>query len=187
MNYEEINPNSNIFDDLFPNAEIVECERLYAKAEQAYELKKISKAVKFLTKIIKLSPQFGKAFSFLGKIYKNNYQDYEQAEKYYLACVKASPKYRLGWMNYFYFLRTANRFEEAKQAIEKWSNLGVDAETVNYEYGYLFEVQGEIKQAIRCYERAALLSCTTANYNNQLAEADRCKQKLEIFSSPDDL
>jgi tetratricopeptide (TPR) repeat protein len=85
------------------------------------------------------------------------------------------------------FLRTANRFKDAKQAIEKWSNPEVDAETVAYEYGWLFEVQGKIQQAIRYYERAALISRTSANYKICSADIARCKQKLERFSSPDEL
>jgi tetratricopeptide (TPR) repeat protein len=117
MDSNETTENTFNFEDLLPDAETVECEDLFAKVWKLYELDKVRKTVAILTTIIKRNPQFGKAYSLLGKIYQFKYRNYEAAEKYYLAAIKASPKYRLGYKDYFYFLRNDNRFEEAKQYI----------------------------------------------------------------------
>lgn len=179
---EENSENQN-FNNLTPDPEIIECEKLFAKGRSYYDQNKIAKAVSTFAKITRRNPRFGKAYNFLGYIYHNKYFDSEQAEKYYLTAIEFSPKWRHSYLNYIYLLRNNNRFAEAQEILRKWAALGVDEENVSFETAILFEMQGEIKKAMELYKRAALLCVSTDSYKKYTHEIERCQQKLETLQS----
>lgn len=177
----DIKTENQTFQNLLPDPELIECERLFAKARAYYDVGKIAKAASLLAKLIKQNPRFGKACNLLGFIFQTIYHDSEQAEKYYLAAIEISPKWRHTYLNYVYLLRAKNRFAEAQEYLKKWAAFGVDEENIAFETAILLEMQGKTEEALQFYQRAALLCVSTANYRKYSEEIVRCKQKLEAF------
>lgn len=165
----------------------VECEQMFAEADKSINEGEIPEAVEYLTKIIQRNPKFGKAYNHLGWIYETKYKNYAKAEENYKLALHHTPEYAAPYLNYAYFLSSLQRFDELKNHLDKAMTVpSVSKETLNNEYGLMYEVQGNPELAIDYYFKAAMGSFDNAKFDKYQEAIERCKKKIQLKNSIND-
>ncbi len=171
------------FENLLPDRTELECEELFAQADKLLNDGVLMEAVDKLSTILKRNPRFGKAYNHLGWVYETKYKNYARAEEYYLAAMQFAPHYNASYLNYCYFLSNQNRYDELKNHLDKMSAIsGIAKDTIANEYGILFELQGNLQQAIDYYQKAAIVTLDNGKLDKYKEAIDRCRKKLEILN-----
>lgn len=175
--------NQNPVNDLIPDRSELECEELFAQADKLLNDGVIMDAVDKLSQILKRNPRFGKAYNHLGWVYETKYKNTQRAEEYYKAAMEYAPHYNASYLNYSYFLSNLGRFDELKTHLDRVSQIpGIAKDTVANEYAIMYEMQGNLSQAIEKYQNAAIVTLDGAKLDKYKEGIDRCKKKMEILN-----
>ena len=175
--------NQNQVNNLLPDRGEMECEELFAQADKLLNDGVITEAVEKLSQILKRNPRFGKAYNHLGWVYETKYKNMPRAEEYYKAAINYAPHYTAPYLNYAYFLSNQGRFEELRTHLDRTAQLpGIAKDTIANEYAMMYEMTGNIQQAIKSYQDAAIVTLDTAKLDKYKDGIDRCKKKLEILN-----
>lgn len=178
--------SSNQMNNLVPDRSELECEELFAQADKLINDGAIMDAVDKLSQIIKRNPRFGKAYNHLGWVYETKYKNYPRAEEYYKAAIQYAPHYNAAYLNYSYFLSNLGRFDELKGHLDRVAQIpGIAKDTVANEYAIMYEMQGNLHEAISQYQKAALVTLDGAKLDKYRDGIDRCRKKQEILHSTD--
>ena len=106
-----------------------------------------------------------------------------RAEEYYRAAIQYSPYYTAPYLNYAYFLSNQGRFEELKAHLDRTSQIqGIAKDTVANEYAIMYEMSGNLQQAIKYYQDAAIVTLDNTKLDKYKEGIDRCRKKLEILN-----
>lgn len=171
------------FDNLLPDRTEMECEELFAQADRLLNDGVIMDAVEKLSTILKRNPRFGKAYNHLGWVYETKYKNYARAEEYYKASMQFAPHYNAAYLNYAYFLSNLSRFDELKAHLDRMSNIsGIAKDTIANEYAMMYEMQGQLQQAIDSYQKAAIITLDNGKLDKYKEGIDRCQKKLSILN-----
>ncbi|HEY0462475.1 MAG TPA: tetratricopeptide repeat protein [Pyrinomonadaceae bacterium] len=177
------NNNQDRLNNLIPDRTEMECEELFAQADRLLNDGVIMEAVEKLSQILKRNPQFGKAYNHLGWVYETKYKNMARAEEYYKAAINFAPYYTAPYLNYAYFLSNQGRFEELKTHLDRTAQLpGIVKDTIANEYAIMYEMTGNLQQAIKYYQDAAIVTLDMAKLDKYKEGIDRCRKKLEILN-----
>lgn len=185
MDFDNINNSafSSDFSNLVPDRAELEAEEAFAQADRLLNDGVITEAVEKLTQILRRNPRFGKAYNHLGWVYETKYKNTERAEEYYKAAMQYAPSYNAAYLNYSYFLSNLGRFEELKQHLDHVSKIpGIAKDTIANEYAIMYEMQGNLQEAIDFYQKAAIVTLDMGKLDKYKESIDRCKKKLEILN-----
>ena len=101
--------------------------------------------------------------------------------------MKYAPHYNASYLNYSYLLSNQQRFDELKAHLDRISEIqGIARDTIQNEYGIMYEMQGNARKAMEHYEHAAMITLDTKKLEKYREGIDRCKQKLEMVKPPDE-
>lgn len=171
------------FNNLFPDRAELECEELFAQADRLLNEGVIIEAVEKLTQLLKRNPRFGKAYNHLGWVYEMKYKNMSRAEEYYRAAMQYAPEYNAAYLNYSYFLSNLGRFDELKAHLDKVSQLhGIAKDTIANEYAIMYEMQGNLTEAMDYYQRAAMVTLDSGKLDKYKESIERCRKKMEILN-----
>lgn len=171
------------FGNLVPDRSELECEELFAQADRLLNEGVIMEAVEKLSQIVKRNPRFGKAYNHLGWLYETKYKNYARAEEYYKAAMQYAPHYNASYLNYAYFLSNLGRFDELKMHLDRVAQIpGIAKDTVANEYAIMYEMQGNLQQAMDYYQKAAIVTLDSTKLDKYKEGIDRCRKKLEILN-----
>lgn len=177
------NPQQDAFGNLVPDRSELECEELFAQADRLLNEGVIMEAVEKLSQIVKRNPRFGKAYNHLGWLYETKYKNYARAEEYYKAAMQYAPHYNASYLNYAYFLSNLGRFDELKTHLDRVAQIpGIAKDTVANEYAIMYEMQGNLQQAMDYYQKAAIVTLDSTKLDKYKEGIDRCRKKLEILN-----
>jgi tetratricopeptide (TPR) repeat protein len=180
----DLNGFNNFQDSTNPDRAYLECEEMFAKADDLIKEGDIKGAVELLFKITQRNPQFGKAYNHLGWVYENKYKNYAKAEEFYKKALQYSPEYAAGYLNYTYFLSNLSRFGELKPHLDKALTVpSVAKETIYNEYAIMLEMQQQPQEAMDYYVKAAMTTLDGAKLEQYKSSVERCKQKIELKNS----
>ncbi|HEX8369308.1 MAG TPA: tetratricopeptide repeat protein [Pyrinomonadaceae bacterium] len=175
--------NQDSLSNLVPDRSELECEELFAQADRLLNEGAIIDAVEKLSQIVKRNPHFGKAYNHLGWLYETKYKNYARAEEYYKAAIQYAPHYNASYLNYAYFLSNLGRFDELKAHLDRMAQIpGIAKDTVANEYAIMYEMQGNLQQAMDYYQKAAIVTLDSAKLDKYKEGIDRCRKKLEILN-----
>ncbi len=159
-------------------------EANFLKADDLIRENKISDAIEVLESIIFEEPNFGKAHNHLGWIYETKIQDARKAELHYKQAIKSDPLYTASYINYSYLLSNQNRFDELKNHLEKAILVpGINKATVYNEFGIMYELQGNYKEAVVAFKKAIQHCLDTKIIETYKGNITRCKQKAGVIKS----
>lgn len=176
-------PQQDPFGSLVPDKSELECEEMFAQADRLLTEGVIMEAVEKLSQIVKRNPRFGKAYNHLGWLYETKYKNYPRAEEYYRAAMQYAPHYNASYLNYAYFLSNLGRFDELKAHLDRVAQIpGIAKDTVANEYAIMYEMQGNLQQAMDYYQKAAIVTLDMAKLDKYKEGIDRCRKKLEILN-----
>jgi len=162
----------------------LECEEMFAKADELIKEGDITGAVETLFKITQRNPQFGKAYNHLGWVYENKYKNYSKAEEFYKKALQYAPEYPASYLNYTYFLSNLSRYDELKHHLDKSLIIpSVAKETLYNEYAIMLEMQQKQQEAMDFYVKAAMTTLDSTKLTLYKESIERCKQKLELKNS----
>ena len=171
------------FANLVPDRSELESEEMFAQADRLLNEGVIMEAVEKLSQIVKRNPRFGKAYNHLGWLYETKYKNYARAEEYYRAAIQYAPHYNASYLNYAYFLSNLGRFDELKAHLDRMSQIqGIAKDTVANEYAIMYEMQGNLQQAIDYYQKAAIVTLDMAKLDKYEEGIDRCRKKQDILN-----
>lgn len=174
----------NPLNNLVPDRAELECEELFAQADKLLNEGVIMDAVEKLSQILRRNPRFGKAYNHLGWVYETKYKNYQKAEEYYRAAIQYAPYYNATYLNYSYFLSNLGRFDDLKTHLDRVSQIpGIAKDTIANEYAIMYEMQGNLQQAIEYYQKAAIVTLDGTKLDKYKDGIDRCRKKLEILNS----
>lgn len=188
MDFDNTNNSafSSDFGNLIPDRAELEAEEMFAQADRILSDGGIMDAVEKLTQIVRRNPRFGKAYNHLGWIYDIKYKNAERAEEYYKAAMQHAPHYNPAYLNYAYFLSSLGRFEELKQHLDRISQIpGIPKDTIASEYAMMYEMQGNLQEAMEHYQKAAIFTLDGGKLDKYKESIARCKKKLEILNPSD--
>ncbi|MCD9188683.1 MAG: tetratricopeptide repeat protein [Pyrinomonadaceae bacterium] len=175
--------NQNPVNNLLPDRAELECEELFAQADRLLNDGIIMEAVEKLSQILKRNPKFGKAYNHLGWVYETKYKNSARAEEYYQAAIRYAPHYNAAYLNYSYFLSNLGRFDDLKAHLDRVSQIpGIAKDTIANEYAIMYEMQGNLSQAMDYYQKAALITLDGGKLDKYKEGIERCKKKLEILN-----
>jgi tetratricopeptide (TPR) repeat protein len=175
---EQISPN-----DLLPDRAELECEEMFAQADRLLNEGVVMEAVDKISQVLKRNPRFGKAYNHLGWVYETKYKNYRRAEEYYKAAIQYAPHYTASYLNYAYFLSNLGRFDELKNHLDRISQIqGIAKDVIANEYGIMYEMQGNLQQAIEHYQKAAIITLDSIKLDKYKEGIDRCRKKMEILN-----
>ena len=178
------NFNSNQSDDTALDRSYLECEEMFAKADELIKEGDITGAVETLVKITQRNPHFGKAYNHLGWVYENKYKNYSKAEEFYKKELQFAPEYPASYLNYTYFLSNLSRYDELKPHLEKSLSVpSVAKETIYNEYAIMLEMQQKPQEAMDFYVKAAMTTLDSTKLTQYKDSIERCKQKIELKNS----
>lgn len=178
-NFDSQDPLAN----LLPDRTEMECEELFAQADRLLNDGVIMEAVEKLSQILKRNPRFGKAYNHLGWVYETKYKNMPRAEEYYRAAIQYAPSYTAPYLNYAYFLSNQGRFDELKAHLDRAAQIpGIAKDTLANEYAMLYEMSGNIQQAMKYYQDAAIVTLDGTKLDKYKEGIDRCRKKLEILN-----
>lgn len=116
----------------------------------------------FWTYIIKKNPNEDTSYTNLSYYYihkeKGNKQNLMQAMSLAQKAIILAPKNPIGYYNYGVCLMKLGRLKEAEEYFRKSIEIRPDYSDVWNDLGYVFELQGQIKNAIECYNKTLLYS-----------------------------
>ena len=171
------------YNNLFPDRAELEAEEMFAQADRLLTEGVILEAVEKLTQILKRNPHFGKAYNHLGWVYETKYKNMARAEEYYKAAIQYAPEYNAAYLNYAYFLSNLGRFDELKTHLDKVSQLpGIAKDTIANEYAIMYEMQGNLTEAMNHYQKAAMVTLDIGKLDKYKESIDRCHKKMEILN-----
>lgn len=174
------------FTNLVPDRAELEAEEMFAQADKLLNDGVIIEAVEKLSQILKRNPRFGKAYNHLGWVYETKYKNMQRAEEYYKAAMQYAPTYNAAYLNYSYFLSNLGRFEELKTHLDKVSKIpGIAKDTIANEYAIMYEMQGNLQEAIDFYQKAAIVTLDITKLDKYKESIERCKRKMEILNPRD--
>lgn len=185
MDFDNINNSafSSDFSNLVPDRAELEAEEAFAQADKLLNDGVIMDAVEKLTQILRRNPRFGKAYNHLGWVYETKYKNTERAEEYYKAAMQHAPHYNAAYLNYSYFLSNLGRFEELKHHLDRVSQIpGIAKDTIANEYAIMYEMQGNLQEAMDYYQKAAIVTLDMTKLDKYKESIDRCKKKLDILN-----
>lgn len=169
--------------NLVPDRSEMESEEMFAQADRLLNDGVVMEAVERLIQIVKRNPRFGKAYNHLGWVYETKYKDYARAEQYYKAAMQYAPQYNASFLNYAYFLSNLGRFDDLKAHLDVVALLpGIAKDTVANEYAMMYEMQGNLQQAIEYYQRAAIVTLDMTKLDKYKESIERCRKKQEILN-----
>lgn len=175
--------NPEPVNNLVPDRSELECEEMFAQADRLLNEGVIMEAVEKLSQIVKRNPHFGKAYNHLGWLYETKYKNYARAEEYYKAAMQFAPHYNASYLNYAYFLSNLGRFDELKAHLDRVSQIqGIAKDTVANEYAIMYEMQGNLQQAMDYYQKAAIVTLDSAKLDKYKEGIDRCRKKIDILN-----
>ncbi|HQU84719.1 MAG TPA: hypothetical protein PKY59_16390 [Pyrinomonadaceae bacterium] len=175
--------NQNPLNNLVPDRAELECEELFAQADRLLNDGVIMEAVEKLSQILKRNPRFGKAYNHLGWVYETKYKNSARAEEYYKAAIQYAPHYNAAYLNYSYFLSNLGRFDDLKTHLDRVSQIpGIAKDTIANEYAIMYEMQGNLSQAMDYYQKAALVTLDGGKLDKYKEGIERCKKKLDILN-----
>ena len=158
-------------------------ETKFLRADELISEKRISEAIEMLESIIYEEPNFGKAHNHLGWIYETQIQSSKKAEIHYKQAIKSDPDYKASYINYAYLLSSQNRFEELKQHLDKSINVvGINKVSIYNEYGIMYELQGNFKEAINYFKFAIQHCLDSKTIETHKMSIERCKSKAGFKS-----
>lgn len=177
------NNNQDSGNSLIPDRTEMECEELFAQADKMLNDGVIMEAVEKLSQILKRNPRFGKAYNHLGWVYETKYKNMARAEEYYRAAIQYAPNYTAPYLNYAYFLSNQGRFDELKTHLDRTAQLpGIAKDTISNEYAIMYEMTGNLQQAIQSYQDAAIVTLDSSKLDKYKEGIDRCRKKLDILN-----
>lgn len=180
--YNELG-SQNPLNNLVPDRAELECEELFAQADRLLNDGVIMEAVEKLSQILRRNPRFGKAYNHLGWVYETNYKNSARAEEYYKAAIQYAPHYNAAYLNYSYFLSNLGRFDDLKTHLDRVSQIpGIAKDTIANEYAIMYEMQGNLQQAMDYYQKAALVTLDGGKLDKYKEGIERCKKKLDILN-----
>lgn len=175
--------NHDPVNNLVPDRSELECEEMFAQADRLLNEGVIMEAVEKLSQIVKRNPRFGKAYNHLGWLYETKYKNYARAEEYYKAAMQYAPHYNASYLNYAYFLSNLGRFDELKAHLDRVAQIpGIAKDTVANEYAIMYEMQGNLQQAMDYYQKAAIVTLDSTKLDKYKEGIDRCRKKLDILN-----
>ena len=181
-NQNDFNLQSD-FNNLVPDRAELEAEEMFAQADKLLNDGVIMDAVEKLTQILRRNPRFGKAYNHLGWVYETKYKNMQRAEEYYKAAMQYAPHYNAAYLNYSYFLSNLGRFDELKNHLDKVSAIpGIAKDTIANEYGIMYEMQGNLQEAIDFYQKAAIVTLDMTKLDKYKESIERCRKKLDILN-----
>lgn len=184
MDFNGLNNFSQNQDEASLDRAYLECEDMFAKADELIKEGDIKGAVETLFKITQRSPHFGKAYNHLGWVYENKYKNYAKAEEYYKKALEYAPDYAASYLNYTYFLSNLSRFDELRAHLDKSLTVpSVVKETIYNEYGVMLEMTGTPQEAMDYYVKAAMTTLDSTKLEQYKASIERCKQKIDLKNS----
>ncbi|RDK86836.1 tetratricopeptide repeat protein [Marinirhabdus gelatinilytica] len=157
-------------------------EEMLASANMDIKNNNYEKAENTLEEIIKIDPNFGKAYNHLGYLYEVKFKEYDKGETLYKMCLEKSPMYPAIYYNYAVLLSTLGKWDELKELLDKALNIpGVTKATIYNEYGIMYEQQGKLDLAIENYRNAGLNTLDQATLDRAKSSIARCKSKKDLF------
>jgi tetratricopeptide (TPR) repeat protein len=160
-----------------------EIEEMFLEADKAFDNGEHTEGKKMLEQILHEEPSFGRAHNHLGWLYKNRYQDNRKAEKHYLLAIKFEPEYTPSYINYAYLLRDEDRLNELESLLNNALKIkGMNKCNVFDEFGSLYELRGDYKNAMIYYKKAITYCLNDKIVTDLQNHIKRCKKKSSLFS-----
>ena|SRR5690606_13527859 len=156
-------------------------EELLNQANDLIKNNKYEEAENKLEEIIKVDPNFGKAYNHLGYLYEVKFRDYEKGETLYNIALEKSPMYTATYYNYAVLLSTVGKFDKLKELLDTALGIpGIIKSTIHNEYGIMHEQQGQFDLAIDHYRKCALNSLDQGVIDRAKQSIARCNSKRDI-------
>ncbi len=157
-------------------------DELFFEADALIAQGKIAEAISTLESILVEDASYGKAYNHMGWIYETKFKDYKKAEEFYKKCYAYSPDYPAIYINLSIMLSTLGKYDELEIFIKKGLEVtGTDKAALTNEFGIMYELKGDYKNAIEQFRNAVKLSLNDANVDTYSKSIQRCKKKVEVL------
>ncbi len=128
--------------------QILELDKLYEEGEYA-------ECKRRLLDVLDQEPGFGRAHHLIGCLYFYVLDDHGKAARHMKLAVKFAPDYPAAFINYARVLNYLNRQHELLELISEGLLVeGINKCVLLVEKGKSFELNGNFKEALRCYYEA---------------------------------
>jgi tetratricopeptide (TPR) repeat protein len=135
-------------NEIHMEEQILEVDKLYEEGEYA-------ECKRRLLDMLDQEPGFGRAHHLLGCLYFYVLDDHEKAARHMRLAVKFAPGYPAAFVNYARLLNYRNRHMELLELVAEALEVeGVSKCMILMEKGKSFELNGNRKEALRCYYEA---------------------------------
>ena len=156
-------------------------ENLYLEAENDIRTSNFQEAFEKYETILYEEPGYAPAHNSIGWIYKTQFEDYNRAEKHFMAAIQSDPLYPHPYFHLATVYQDQERLSDLTKHLEKCLKITIlDKSWVYIRYGIIHENKGQYEEAIKQYRKAILLSMSNDKIREYQSDIDRCKVKLEV-------
>lgn len=158
-------------NEIHMEEQILEMDKLYEEGEYV-------ECKRRLLDLLDQEPGFGRAHHLIGCLYFYVLDDLEKAAKHLRLSVKFAPGYPAGYVNYARVLNYLNRHEEIFELVSEALKVeGMNKCIILMELAKSYELNGDLKNALRAYYEAERYAVTRHEVEEVRAGIKRLKRK----------
>lgn len=125
-------------------------------------------------------PDHAGANHLMGRLFENEFKDYETAESYYLRALGSNPNHLRTCKDYAYLLITLYRHSEADKLLEHFSRIpGSDRSTYHLYKGLNQEFQRNYEAALEQFKEAIATAVNNSFIDDVKDDIKRVKAKMQ--------
>lgn len=131
-----------------------------------------------LNKVIKLNPNYGKAYAYLGWIHNRFLKNTAKAIELYKKAIELEKSFGLAYVYYAEALMKVNNYSEASNVINSAEGVeDIDLYSVNMIKGEIAEFEEKYDEAIKFFKTALKYSFSSQSANSIKTSIERAMQK----------
>lgn len=156
----------------------LQIEEYYLEAMDNLEYGEMVEAKRLFEKIIHESPEYGRAYNYLGWIYHRYFYDFALADEMYRMAIKYAGDFPLTYLNYIYLLVETDKWEHLKYILDKAIKIcGIKRSVIYYHYGRLYEHNENFDVALEFYSRGMKATVEERELEQFRESIERCNSK----------
>ncbi len=156
-------------------------DQYYIKAMDQYPYS-LDEAIENLNYALSYNPEHEGANYLMGKLFAEQFQNYAEAEKFYLMALAVNPQNQMVCLDYALLLIYLEEFDKALKGINYVKKQkGANQFTIFRLKGLIAEYKKEYSKAIKLYEKAFLNAYENEDIDYISGEIRRIKDKQKLL------